>query len=79
MSMYTILIAVEVPTTIAKKANAYATINHLSNPAQNKMICCVVEKYVPANYPQLEELYPEVVQDCSPTDDCEAILAPAGL
>ena len=79
MTMYDILVSVGISTGIAKKAYLCAKVNHLSPMDQNKMICCVVEKYAPDKYSQLAEQHPDVVQDCSPEDDCEAILTPAGI
>lgn len=79
MTVYNILVSLGISTEIATKAYVYAKLNHLDLAKQHKLICCVVKKYDPGQYPELEQQYPKVVQDCSPDDDCTAILAPAGL
>jgi len=77
--MYDILVSLGILEDIAAAADYYASNNQLSQEDQNIMICCVVKKYAPGQYTQLEQQYPTVVANCSPNDNCEAILSPAGL
>ena len=60
-------------------AVAYYYSHGLSPTDKNKLICCIVKKYAPNKYEELEQDHPEVVVDCSDTDNCAQILKDAKL
>ena len=77
--MDTILIALGISELIAFSALIYYLTKNLSLTDQNKLICCVVKKYAPDKYGELAKNHPEIVKDCSESDNCNDILGKAGL
>lgn len=79
MSIYDVLVSLGISDDVAATADFYASSQGLGPSAQHKLTCCVVKKYAAGKYTQLAQEHPEIVVDCSPEDDCVAILTPAGL